>query len=167
MIMIFLFGRYNEQGLDVLTYIGWCIWGLSVVFGFLPILILKRRGGVKKGKSYVHTQKLVDTGLYSIIRHPQYTAGILLSAALVLISQDLLVSILGALMILLLYIDIILADRHDVEKFGEEYRDYMKRVPRTNFMLGIIRVLFRKNRGTVIEERVRPKNKSYEKPRPP
>jgi protein-S-isoprenylcysteine O-methyltransferase Ste14 len=33
-----------------------------------------------------------------------------------------------------------------MEKFGEEYRHYMEKVPRVNFLLGIIRALRRKER---------------------
>ena len=143
-ILVFVFGKYNEAGLDVVVYLGWAVWALSVVFGWVPIVALKRKGGVKKGKSYVATSVLVDSGLYSIVRHPQYTAGILWSLALVLISQDLLVTAMGFVVMVTLYCDILNADRHEIQKFGEAYERYMNRVPRTNFILGIIRLLKRK-----------------------
>jgi protein-S-isoprenylcysteine O-methyltransferase Ste14 len=143
-ILVFIFGKYNEAGLDVLMVMGWVVWALSVVFGWMPIFVLKRSGGVKKGKSYVATSVLVDTGLYSIVRHPQYTAGILWSLAMILMSQNWLVTAMGLVVIVLLYLDILQADRHEVEKFGDAYELYMKRVPRTNFIFGIIRLLRRK-----------------------
>lgn len=146
-ILTFLFGMVNEAGLDVIMYIGWVIWAFSVVLGWMPILVLKRKGGVAKGKSYVHTTALVDTGLYSIVRHPQYTAGILFSLALVLISQNWLIAAMSVVAIPLLYVDILMADKHEVEKFGDAYKRYMKKVPRTNFLLGIIRLLRRRKRG--------------------
>jgi len=43
--------------------------------------------------------------------------------------------------ILLLYVDIVMTDKHEIEKFGDDYRRYMERVPRTNFVLGIIRLV--------------------------
>jgi protein-S-isoprenylcysteine O-methyltransferase Ste14 len=110
-----------------------------MIFGWLPIFLLKKKGGVSRGKSYVHTTTLVTSGLYGIIRHPQYTAGILLSLALLLVSQHVIIILLGIIVIPLLYIDIIKADRSAIEKFGAAYREYMKRVPRSNFILGIIR----------------------------
>ena len=145
-ILVFIFGKYNESGLDVFLYIGWIVWGFSVVLGWWPILIFKRKGGVRRGESYVRTTVLVDTGLYSIIRHPQYTAGILFSLALVLVSQDWLVLIMGAVVMPSLYGDILMADKHEIEKFGDEYRRYMKKVPRTNFLLGIIKLLIRRKK---------------------
>lgn len=142
-ILVFIFGIFNEAGFDLVMYAGWVIWAISVIFGFFPILIFKRKGGVEKGKSYVHTKTLVVTGIYSIIRHPQYTAGILFSLALTLIAQNWLVLSFGVILIPLLYIDIVMADKHELEKFGDEYKRYMQRVPRTNFILGIIRILIR------------------------
>jgi protein-S-isoprenylcysteine O-methyltransferase Ste14 len=140
-VLVLIFGKINSNKLDALFYLGWLVWLISVVFGWLPILVLKRKGGVPKGKTYVHTQTLVTTNIYSIVRHPQYTAGLLFSLALVLISQTWLITILGAFIILFLYLDILIADRIEIEKFGDLYRAYMQQVPRTNFLLGIVRLL--------------------------
>jgi protein-S-isoprenylcysteine O-methyltransferase Ste14 len=145
-ILVLFMGIYNESGLRIILYIGWFIWIVSVIFGWLPIFVLKKQGGVDKGKSYVHTTSLVTSGIYSIVRHPQYTAGILFSLALILISQSWLILIIGAVVITLLYFDIVMADRHERAKFGEEYERYMKDVPRTNFILGIIRLLERRGK---------------------
>lgn len=143
-VLVFVFGMVNQSRINALIYCGWVIWGFSVILGWWPIVVLKRRGGVAKGKSYVKTTILIDKGLYSIIRHPQYTAGILFSLALVLISQNWLVTTTGVVAIILQYIDIIMADKYEVEKFGDDYKRYMKDVPRMNFILGIIRLLKRR-----------------------
>ena len=145
-ILVFVLGKFNEAGINLLMYAGWVVWALSVVFGWMPILILKRKGGVKKGKSYVNTTVLVNSGFYSIVRHPQYTAGILFSLALILISQNWLIAAIGFVVIVLLYIDILKADKYEIEKFGDEYKRYMKKVPGTNFILGIIKLLRRGER---------------------
>ena len=50
----------------------------------------------------------------------------------------------GVPVILLTYLDLVKADKDAIEKFGAEYEAYMKRVPRTNFFLGIIRLLQRR-----------------------
>lgn len=143
-VLVFIFGFVNDSRLYILEYTGYAVWVISFIFGWLPIFILKIKGSVAKGKSYVHTTTIVKTGLYSIIRHPQYTAGILFSLALMLVSQTFLITLLGIIVIPLLYMDIVKADKFNIEKFGDEYRQYMKEVPRTNFVLGIIRRLSRK-----------------------
>jgi protein-S-isoprenylcysteine O-methyltransferase Ste14 len=99
----------------------------------------RKKGGVAKGKSYIHTTKLVDTGIYSIVRHPQYLAGLLLTIALMLVTQHWLSVIAGIIAFIAFYLDTFNADPRLIEKFGEDYRKYMDRVPRLNFILGIIR----------------------------
>ena len=58
-----LFFLYNWAGLDVLAYIGWAVWVLSLILGWMPIFIFRRKGGVQKGEGYIQTTVLVDTGL--------------------------------------------------------------------------------------------------------
>ena len=77
----------NIYDLDTLVIVGYVSWGLSIIFGVIPIFYFRRKGGVPKKSSYIHTTKLVATGIYSIVRHPQFLAGILWSIALAFISQ--------------------------------------------------------------------------------
>ena len=146
-LLVFIFGINNKAGLPALKYAGWIIWALSVIFGWLPIYTFKIKGGVGKGKSYMHTSVLVDSGLYAIVRHPQYTAGILFSMALILFSQTWIIAAIGLGIAILLYLDILEADKYEIQKFGDAYKRYMKKVPGTNFMLGIIRILRNKMAG--------------------
>lgn len=146
---ILAFFVLKMPGLKPLQWLGWAIWGLSLVFGFGPIFILRRYGGVADGKSYVHTSKLVDRSLYAIVRHPQYLAGMLFNLALMLLAQHWLIYLLGMISMGLLYIEIRAADQEGLEKFGDEYRLYMQRVPRMNFVLGAARLIRKKvNRKT-------------------
>ncbi|MBN1303499.1 MAG: isoprenylcysteine carboxylmethyltransferase family protein [Anaerolineales bacterium] len=141
---ILAFFVYKLPGLPALQWLGWGIWALSAFFGIAPIIIFRRRGGVAKGKSYVETTHLVDTSLYAIVRHPQYLAGILFNLSMMLLAQHWLVILLGILSTVLIYVDIQTADREGIEKFGDEYRKYMQRVPQINFLLGGFRLLQKK-----------------------
>ena len=96
-------------------------------------------GRVSKGKSYIHTTKLVDTGIYPIVRHPQYVTFILWAIAGMLLFQQWIVVLLGIPILPWTYIDLIRADKDAIEKFGDDYKAYMKKIPRANFLLGIIR----------------------------
>jgi protein-S-isoprenylcysteine O-methyltransferase Ste14 len=58
---------------------------------------------------------------------------------MLLLAQHWLVILLGFISIALLFRDLQVADLEGIEKFGDEYRQYIKRVPRANFLLGIYR----------------------------
>jgi len=143
--LICVFFYQNETGYQWIRILGWIVWAISVIFGVLPIIIFRKSAGVPKGKSFVETTVLVDNGLYSIVRHPQYLAGILLNLSLILISQHWLIVLLGIPAMFFTYVDIPKADQHEIEKFGEAYQRYMARVPRMNFILGIIWKIQRRN----------------------
>ena len=130
---------------ETVQWAGWILWWVGAVFGWLPIFTFRRRGGVAKGKSYVHTTTLVETGLYAIVRHPQMgTAWFLMSAGLMLITQHWASVALGIPALALVYLDLLKADRRLIEKFGDAYRRYMERVPRVNFVTGIVRLIVRR-----------------------
>ena len=130
----------NPDALPALRYLGYVIWGAGAVFGILPIFTLRGKGGVARGKSYVHTTTLVDSGVYAVVRHPQGgTAWILLNLGLILIGQTWPIAILGIASMVLVYLDALKADQYAIEKFGDDYRRYMKSVPRLNLVLGIMR----------------------------
>ncbi len=133
--------------IESLAYVGAGLYVFSgIVFGGLPVVEFRKRGGVRKGKSYIHTTKLVDTGVYSIVRHPQFITFILWAIAGMLLFQHWVIVVLGIPIIPLMYVDLIRADKALIEKFGDDYKAYMKEVPRANFLLGIIRLLWRRKR---------------------
>lgn len=116
----------------------------GLVFGWFPVIEFRKKGRVSKGKSYIHTTKLVDTGIYSIVRHPQYVTFILWAIAGVLLFQHWTVIVLGIPIFPLTYIDLVKADKDAIEKFGDDYKAYMREVPRMNFLVGILRLLRRR-----------------------
>lgn len=138
---ILAFFVFNLPGWQPLQWVGWIVWGISAIFGIGPIFILRREGGVAKGKSYVETTRLVDASLYAIIRHPQYVGGILFNLALMLLAQHWLIIALGLISMLLIYEDIRAADQEGIAKFGSAYQDYMQRVPQVNILAGIVRLI--------------------------
>jgi protein-S-isoprenylcysteine O-methyltransferase Ste14 len=126
--------------IEILAYAGVGLYVVSgLVFGGLPVMEFRKKGGVRKGNSYIHTTQLVDTGIYSIVRHPQYVTFMLWAIAGMLLFQHWLVVLLGIPIIPLTYSDLIKADKDAIAKFGDPYKAYMKTVPRANFLLGIIR----------------------------
>ena len=141
-VLVFFF--YNYEGFEYLTWIGWSLLVPFCIFGRLPILEFKKHGEVEDGKSYVYTTKLVTSGVYSIVRHPQFLSFILLSLAIVLMSQHWIETILGIAITILLYLEAWRSDKGLVRKFGDDYKTYMIKVPRMNFIWGGIKACWHK-----------------------
>ena len=135
------------QPSPTIEWAGWiCLW-VSGIFGILPIITFRAKGGVPQGESYMKTTKLVDTGIYAIVRHPQGgTAWLLINLAVLLIAWHWTSVILGLLSMALAYVDTFKADQYCIQKFGDAYRRYIQAVPRVNFVSGIIRLAQRRGR---------------------
>lgn len=139
---LILTGVIEVQSYLALTIIGWVVWVFGMVLVMAPIIMFPRRGGVSKGKSFVHTTQLVDTGIYAIVRHPQYTGGIYaLFLTTFLWYPHWLFGVLGVIGTAVIYLSCREEDKLLVEKFGNDYTEYLKRVPGMNFVAGIIRLL--------------------------
>jgi protein-S-isoprenylcysteine O-methyltransferase Ste14 len=142
---IYLLSEVDQ--IAILAYAGVGLYVFSgLIFGMLPVFEFRKKGDVKKGKSYIHTTKIVDTGIYSIVRHPQYITFILWAIAGMLLFQHWIIILLGSPVIPLIYIDLLMADKQLIKKFGGDYKRYMKKVPRANFLLGVILLLRRKKK---------------------
>jgi protein-S-isoprenylcysteine O-methyltransferase Ste14 len=137
----------GSGGITWLAVAGIMLLMLGIVFIVLPLIQLRRRGGVADGENYGMTTTLVDSGLYAIIRHPQYLALPMLSVALALIVQHWAAALAGVLATALFCLTFRTADAMDIdgniEKFGDDYRQYMHRVPGWNPIVGTWRVLRR------------------------
>jgi protein-S-isoprenylcysteine O-methyltransferase Ste14 len=129
----------HGYALEVLEWVGWiCIW-ISGIFGILPIITFRTKGGVSHGESYMKTTVLVDTGIYAIVRHPQGgTAWLLINLGIMLIAGHWISVVIGFISMGLVYVDTFKSDQYLIEKFGDAYKRYMGRVPRVNFVAGII-----------------------------
>jgi protein-S-isoprenylcysteine O-methyltransferase Ste14 len=152
-IIVGIYLLSDVSQIEILAYVGVGLYVFAgIVFGWLPVTEFRKKGRVKKGRSYIHTTKLVDTGIYSVVRHPQFVTFILWAIAGMLLFQHWIIIILGIPIIPLTYIDLIRADKASIEKFGDDYKTYMKKVPRANFLLGIIRLLQRRKRERNVDE---------------
>ena len=130
-----------------LFVIGWVVWVLGMVLVMAPIVMFPRRGGVPKGKSFVKTTRLVDTGIYAIVRHPQYTGGgLAIFLTTLLWYPHWLFGVLGVIGAVVVYLSCREEDQRMIEKFGDDYKRYMQKVPRMNFLLGLTWLLRRRKR---------------------
>ena len=144
-IFIGIFFFYRHLLIKNLDYLGWILLLLSIYFALAPVYVFRKKADVPKGKSYIHTKIIVDTGIFSVVRHPQYLAMILVAIGLILIVQHWLILVLSIVTMTLTYVGIEKQDKILVKKFKEDYKEYMQKVPRINFFLGVIKILKRRN----------------------
>lgn len=137
-LLIILLG--DNDKLPILDYIGAVILPIAAVLWIVAAFTLQRKGKVPVGKSYMYTTVVVNSGIYGVIRHPQFLAFILYSTGFIFISQIWLVGFFGVSSVVFIYLGIKEQEHYLIKKFGENYERYMKRVPRINIFLGFIRI---------------------------
>ena len=74
--------------------------------------------------------KLVTHGIYHYIRHPLYTLGSSLFISFGMMADNWFIAALGILTFILMAIRTPKEEANLIEKFGDEYREYMKRTGR-------------------------------------
>ncbi len=119
--------------IKVLVCVGFILLGAGILLLIVAIVTLRRKG----------TAKVIDTGIYSIVRHPIYLAGIVMFFSHIFLGQHLVVLVSTAAAIVCCYVSMVYGDQYNIEKFGDDYVQYMKRVPRMNFAAGLTRKIFR------------------------
>ncbi|MFX1511180.1 MAG: methyltransferase family protein [Promethearchaeota archaeon] len=130
--------------IEIFWYLGLIFLLTGVILVPVPFIYFPRKGKVPKGKSFFHTTKLVDSGIYELVRHPQHLGWINILFSFVLMKQHWIITICGILGIFLLYYTTVEEDKLLIRKFGDDYRKYMNSVPRLNLFLGIIRFIRRR-----------------------
>jgi protein-S-isoprenylcysteine O-methyltransferase Ste14 len=120
---------------------------LAGPFVVLPFLLLRRHGRPLPGKTYMETDGVVDQGLYSITRHPQYLGYMFLACGFGLLSQHWAALLLAAVGVTAWHRQAVLEERTCLSRLGEPYQQYLRRVPRYNIVLGVVRLL-RESRGS-------------------
>lgn len=108
----------------------WVSWAAAVLFLLAYVLyaeVLRENVWLSRTVEVQENQKVVDTGLYGIVRHPMYMTTLLL-----FLSMPLVLGSVISFVIMLLYIPIIakrIRNEEQVLEGGlEEYAEYKKRI---------------------------------------
>jgi len=129
-------------GLTILFYVGWIVSAISLPFFLSPFLYFPKKP--QEGKSVMDTTVIVERGTYGIVRHPQILGCMMLMLGSILISQHWLSAIVAVPVFVLFYQYVLKEEKDLVLQFGNDYKRYMQKVPKMNFVVGIIRLLKRR-----------------------
>jgi protein-S-isoprenylcysteine O-methyltransferase Ste14 len=110
--------RWVGVGLGVLCVLGIYWLFRSIGSGITPVSATRKE------------HKLVTHGIYRYIRHPLYTVGSSLFISFGMMADSWFVAALGILTFILMAIRTPKEEANLIEKFGDEYREYMKRTGR-------------------------------------
>ncbi|HET9165651.1 MAG TPA: isoprenylcysteine carboxylmethyltransferase family protein, partial [Candidatus Angelobacter sp.] len=116
-----------------LIAIGAVLYGLSAWIALLHsrhLSIATMIGIPELSPTGQHRGKLLKDGIYRVVRHPRY-----LSAGLAVIAVALFADYTGVYVLIFLlfplgYPMLVFEERELVDRFGEEYRQYQREVPR-------------------------------------
>jgi protein-S-isoprenylcysteine O-methyltransferase Ste14 len=107
--------------------------GVILGFSTIPFLVWIHRTLGRYYSAILETKKehaLVTIGPYSRIRHPMYTVFMLFTLSTALMTANLLVAVFAAIIITMFFPLSKKEERMLIDRFGEEYRNYMKRTGR-------------------------------------
>ncbi len=113
-----------ENPLSPLQLISWILLLASAWAGIAGFLTLKIKG--RPGVNIEETTLLVESGIYRYIRHPLYLSLLLLGTAIVLKNPGPVQITAGIVNAIALFLTALIEEKEMIEKFGEEYKKYMK-----------------------------------------
>lgn len=122
---------FAAPAIKELTVIGWIVLGIGALFVVLSMLTLRGKG----------TSKVTNSGVYGIVRHPMYLGGLLMFLSHAFFGQNWMTAINTVIGVICCYLIILSGDQRNIEKFGDEYKLYMQKVPKMNFIAGILRLV--------------------------
>jgi protein-S-isoprenylcysteine O-methyltransferase Ste14 len=109
---------------SMLQVISWILLIISLYVVITGYLLLKRKGN--PSVNFENTSLLVKSGIYRYIRHPLYLSIFLLGTGVTLKDPGPAQLVLGLINLIAVWITARIEEVEMVEKFGDDYRAYMK-----------------------------------------
>jgi protein-S-isoprenylcysteine O-methyltransferase Ste14 len=135
-LIIGIQGAWTHFEIFWLAVIGWILYIPSAILVFGSMIELKHKGK-PKGADFTATTTFIDSGIYSLFRQPMTLGAAIWSIALVLVFQSILAVILGLVSLFCFCMSARKESEYNIEKFGDAYKEYMKKVPMWNILKGL------------------------------
>jgi len=114
--------------INLAFWIGLCI----VIFGQVILCL-----GYSAMREHPDKQKVVvDWGIYGVSRHSHFLAGMITMLGVIIMGWDtksimyIVLWLYFVLLVVVNHLGVLYEEKRNIEKFGQEYKDYMKKVPR-------------------------------------
>jgi len=109
----------------------WLSIGIGIVcIGLIYWLFSSIGSGISPTSATRKQHTLVTSGPYHWVRHPLYTVGSSMFISFGMIADNWFIAVLGVLAFIAMAIRTPKEEANLIEKFGDEYREYMKRTGR-------------------------------------
>jgi len=118
---------WNGGDIAPLVYTGLALYAPATALVISSFVTLKHRGTPESG--WESTTVLIDSGVYRVARHPLYLGSAIFTVGFMFIIQSIPATILGLVAIFCFWMASRKEDAFNINKFGDEYREYMKKVP--------------------------------------
>jgi protein-S-isoprenylcysteine O-methyltransferase Ste14 len=159
-LTIYLLARFF--GLDISPAAGGNLWSQLFGYGDVPMIIAMIIGyafvlvgilmlieGWREIYQASRDNRLATGGLYGVVRHPQYTGIFLALFGEGIVHWPTILSVVMFPIIVLAYVWLARKEEREMlQKFGDQYRDYQRRVPMFLPRWGQWRSLFRRLRSS-------------------
>jgi len=112
---------------SVTQIISWILLFACIPVAIIGFVLLVSRGKSKGVVEFEDTSKLVTTGMYKYIRHPLYCSLLLLGFGVFLKKIETIQIIAVIINTVALYFTARAEEREMIKKFGDQYKEYMKK----------------------------------------
>jgi protein-S-isoprenylcysteine O-methyltransferase Ste14 len=134
---------WTGLGILPLQILGLVLYAPAILFVAMSFIGLRTKG--KPEDSWERTTKLIDTGVFQVTRHPMYFGTAIWTVGVMLCQQSIPSLILGLVAVFCFFMASTGEDKFNLEKFGDEYREYMTKVPVWNIFTGLANLQRTKN----------------------
>lgn len=117
----------------------------AVILIPIPLILFPRKRDEKKHDHFFDVPQVISTGIYGVVRHPQYLGWVFIMIGLFFLRQEFVGAIFGFLGLVFLNYCAKIEESSLIIKFGEDYEIYRSTVPRWNLILGIYRYFLKRD----------------------